>query len=117
LGVIVITYIGGEMMTMITYILLLRNGVPVPRKKIKEVHWMVGMRLVLPMRVYLMRFSTAFRNALSFKLPFGLFVWPARLPDFSSHNIPKRWKIYQITTTLPNFYKIFQMTVKFSNDH
>jgi hypothetical protein len=36
------------------------------------------------------------------------------LPDFSWHNIPKRGKIYQITTTLPNGHKIYQMTVKYS---
>jgi hypothetical protein len=28
------------------------------------------------------------------------------LPDFSRHKIPKRGKIYQITTTLPNGHKI-----------
>jgi hypothetical protein len=39
----------------------------------------------------------------------------AGLPDFSSRNIPKCWKIYQITTTLwndrkiiPNGHKIYQ---------
>jgi hypothetical protein len=29
-------------------------------------------------------------------------------------HIPKRGKIYQITTTLPNGHKIYQMTVKYS---
>jgi hypothetical protein len=45
------------------------------------------------------------------------------LPDSSWHNIPKRWKIYQITTTLPhghkicisNDRKIFQMTIKYTS--
>jgi hypothetical protein len=36
------------------------------------------------------------------------------LPDFSWQNIPKRGKIYQITTTLQNCFKIYQMTVKYS---
>jgi hypothetical protein len=35
------------------------------------------------------------------------------LPDFSWHIIPKRGKLYQITTTLPNGHKIYQMTVKY----
>jgi hypothetical protein len=38
------------------------------------------------------------------------------LPDFSWHNIPKRGKIYQIITPLPNdhkiYLKIFQMSIK-----
>jgi hypothetical protein len=49
-------------------------------------------------------------------------LW-AGLPDFSWHNIPKRGKIYQITTTLPNGHKIgmpddriiFQMTTKYTS--
>jgi hypothetical protein len=28
------------------------------------------------------------------------------LPDFSCHNVPKRWKIYQIAAKLPNVHKI-----------
>jgi hypothetical protein len=36
------------------------------------------------------------------------------LPDFSKHNIPKRGKIYQITTKLPNGYKIYQMAAIYS---
>jgi hypothetical protein len=34
------------------------------------------------------------------------------LPDFSRHKkLPKRVKKYQITTTLPNGHKIYQMAV------
>jgi hypothetical protein len=43
--------------------------------------------------------------------------WPDRnagVPDFSGRNIPKRGKIHQITTTLPNGHKIYHMTVKYS---
>jgi hypothetical protein len=36
------------------------------------------------------------------------------LPDFSWQNIPKRGKIYQITTIFPSGHKIFQMPVKYS---
>jgi hypothetical protein len=36
------------------------------------------------------------------------------LPDFSWHNIPKRGKIYQITTKLPNFLQIAQMSITYS---
>jgi hypothetical protein len=35
------------------------------------------------------------------------------LPDSSWHYLPKRGKIYQITTTLPNCHKIYQMTVAY----
>jgi hypothetical protein len=38
----------------------------------------------------------------------------AGLPDFSWHNIPKQGKIYQVTTTLQNGQRIFQMAVKYS---
>jgi hypothetical protein len=37
----------------------------------------------------------------------------AGLPDFL-YNIPKPWKIYQITTTLPNGHNIYQMLLKYS---
>jgi hypothetical protein len=33
------------------------------------------------------------------------------LPDFSSHNIPKRGKIYQNATKLPIGHKMYQMAV------
>jgi hypothetical protein len=36
------------------------------------------------------------------------------LPDLSWLNVPKRGKIYQIITTLPNGHKVYQMTVKYS---
>jgi hypothetical protein len=46
----------------------------------------------------------------------------AGLPDFSSHNVPKRGKTYQTTTKLPNGHKnvpngrnIFQMAQKYTN--
>jgi hypothetical protein len=35
------------------------------------------------------------------------------LPDFSWHNIPKRGKLYQITTTLPNGHQVYQIAVKY----
>jgi hypothetical protein len=38
----------------------------------------------------------------------------AGLPDFSSYNIPKRGKIYQLATKLPNGPKIYQMVVIYS---
>jgi hypothetical protein len=40
--------------------------------------------------------------------------WEQRsgLPDFTWYNIPKRVKIYQITTKLPNGHKIYQMAVE-----
>jgi hypothetical protein len=47
------------------------------------------------------------------KYPFLLYGRTAGLPDFSWHNIPKRGKIYLITTTLPNGHKILQMAVKY----
>jgi hypothetical protein len=37
----------------------------------------------------------------------------AGLPDISRQNIPKRGKIYHISTTLPNFPKIYQMSVNY----
>jgi hypothetical protein len=39
----------------------------------------------------------------------------AGLPDFSIHNIPKRGKLYQIATKLPNGHKMFQIAVIYSN--
>jgi hypothetical protein len=36
------------------------------------------------------------------------------LPDFSCHNIPKRRKMHQIATELPNEHKIYQMAVMYS---
>jgi hypothetical protein len=33
------------------------------------------------------------------------------LPDFYCYNIPQRGKIYQITTSLPNDHKTYQMAV------
>jgi hypothetical protein len=33
------------------------------------------------------------------------------LPDLSRHNIPKRGKIYPVTTTGTNGHKLYQMTV------
>jgi hypothetical protein len=38
----------------------------------------------------------------------------AGLPDFSRHNVPKRGKIYQITTNLPNDDKLYRMTITYS---
>jgi hypothetical protein len=38
----------------------------------------------------------------------------AGVPDFSWHNIPKRGDIYQMTATLPNGHKIYQLAVKYS---
>jgi hypothetical protein len=38
---------------------------------------------------------------------FNFASW-AGLPDFSRHKIPKRWKIYQIFTELPNGQRIYQ---------
>jgi uncharacterized protein (DUF2336 family) len=35
----------------------------------------------------------------------------AGLPDFSKHNIPKRGKLHQIDTKLPNDRKMFQIAV------
>jgi hypothetical protein len=37
------------------------------------------------------------------------------LPDFSRHNVPKTGKMYQITSTLTNGHKIYQMTLKCTN--
>jgi hypothetical protein len=34
--------------------------------------------------------------------------------DFYWYNIPKRGKIFQMTTKLPNAYKIYPMVVKYS---
>jgi hypothetical protein len=39
------------------------------------------------------------------------------LPDFTLFNIPKRGKIYQIATKLPNGHKIYQMAVTYSTGH
>jgi hypothetical protein len=39
---------------------------------------------------------------------------PSGWPDFSWHNIPKREKIYLITTKLPNDNKKYKMTVIYS---
>jgi hypothetical protein len=36
------------------------------------------------------------------------------LPDFSLSNVPKRWKMYQITTKLPNGHNINKMAVIYS---
>jgi hypothetical protein len=36
-------------------------------------------------------------------------MFRAGLPDFSWHNIPKRLKIYQIATKIPNDHNIFPM--------
>jgi hypothetical protein len=36
------------------------------------------------------------------------------LPDFSSHNIPKRGKIYQITSKLANDHKIYKLAILYS---
>jgi hypothetical protein len=36
------------------------------------------------------------------------------LPDFSSHNIPKGGKIYQIVTKLFNGHKMYQMAIIYS---
>jgi hypothetical protein len=41
-------------------------------------------------------------------------AWAAGLPDVSLHNMPKRGKIYQITKTLPNETKIYQMAITYS---
>jgi hypothetical protein len=41
-------------------------------------------------------------------------TWGAGLPDFSWHNIPKLWKMYQIATKLPNYHKINEMAVIYS---
>jgi hypothetical protein len=49
-----------------------------------------------------------------FSFPSHLCVCAPGLPDFSRHNIPKRGKIYEITTTLPNGHKIYQIIVKYS---
>jgi hypothetical protein len=46
----------------------------------------------------------------TFRLIFSKIVW-SRVARFFWHNIPKRGKIYQITATLPNGHKIYQMTV------
>jgi hypothetical protein len=44
------------------------------------------------------------------------------LPDFPRCNVPKRWKIYQMTTKytkwlqiIPNVYKIYQLATKYTN--
>jgi hypothetical protein len=37
------------------------------------------------------------------------------LPDFSWHNTPKRWKMYQIAIKLSNAIEIYQMAVKYSD--
>jgi hypothetical protein len=37
------------------------------------------------------------------------------LPDFSCHNIPKRRKMHQIATELPNEHKIYQMAIEYTN--
>jgi hypothetical protein len=42
-------------------------------------------------------------------------AFPSRLPEFSLHNIPKRVKIYQIATKLPNGRNIFQVTIENTN--
>jgi hypothetical protein len=50
---------------------------------------------------------------ISFRRLIQRFLQPG-LPEFSWHNIPKRWKRYQIITTLPNEHKVYQMAVKCS---
>jgi hypothetical protein len=37
------------------------------------------------------------------------------LPDFSWHNVPKRGKIHQIGTKLPNCCNILQMAKEYTN--
>jgi hypothetical protein len=44
----------------------------------------------------------------------GTLAPEAGLPDFCRHNIPKRGKIYQITT-LPNGHKIYPITLKYTS--
>jgi hypothetical protein len=39
---------------------------------------------------------------------------PTGLPDVSWCKIPKRGKLYQMTTKLPNGHKIYQMAIKFT---
>jgi hypothetical protein len=64
------------------------------------------------------------RSGFQIRIYFFDFWSTPGLPDFFRHNIPKRGKIHQITTTLPNCHKMYQMTEKYSkwpnnipNDH
>jgi hypothetical protein len=77
---------------------------------------------------YIIKFlvrSWAYHRSKSNALPWALATfkvikrafsscYQAGLPDFSWHNIPKRGKIYQITTPLPNGHIIYLMTLKYS---
>jgi hypothetical protein len=51
------------------------------------------------------------------KMCFILPAWTTGLPDFPWHYIPKRGKIYQITTTLPNGIKYTKWPQNILNGH